>query len=75
MPEIPINRHLQRLSDIDKSHAIKSIGRYAFGYYHYDDRERNRKIAGFIIYGKTGSTAETYTKNNGFRFKTPFDYK
>lgn len=59
MPELPINRDLQRLSDIDKSHAIITIGGFAFG-----NCSKN-----LVIYGISGSAAETYANKYGITFR------
>ena len=45
--------------------SVTNIGDLAFGYYYGDGYE---KVAGFTIYGKSGSEAETYANDNGFTF-------
>lgn len=53
--------------------TVTSIGKYAFGYEvtygkGKDDMAREKKKDSFIIYGKSGSAAEIYADENGFRF-------
>lgn len=51
------------LTHISVPDSVTSIGNEAFGYDSY-----GAKIAGFTIYGYTGSIAETYANENGFTF-------
>lgn len=51
--------------------SVKTIGDRAFGYHGWCDPptyHKQEKLADFTIYGKKGSAAEVYAKNNGFRF-------
>ena len=45
--------------------SVTSIGYQAIGYY-YDNGDKT--VTDFIIYGYTGSAAETYANNKGFEF-------
>ena len=49
--------------------SVTEIGAHAFGYYDTGESfDGYDKVDGFAIYGKKGSAAETYAKNNGFKF-------
>ena len=50
--------------------SVTSIENQSVGYYHKEDTDPVSKISGFVIYGYTGSAAETYAKdsNNNFAF-------
>ena len=47
---------------------VTSFGDKAFGYYKDPDSIDILKVEGFTIRGYKGSAAETYAKNNGFKF-------
>ena len=47
---------------------VTSIGDNAFGYYYDQNDGNDKKVDGFTIYGVPGSAAETYAKENGFKF-------
>ena len=47
--------------------SVKSIGEYAFGYYHFGDEYI--LMQGFTIYSKAGSFAEKYAVEKGFEFR------
>ncbi len=51
------------LKRINIPESVTSIGQYALGYYELE------KIPNFIIYGISGTEAETYAKNNGMDFR------
>ena len=53
------------LTSVTIPSSVTEIGDYAFGY-TYDDTLV--KIKGFTIYGKKGTAAERYAKDNGFKF-------
>ncbi len=60
-----------KLKKIRLPKSLKKIGIEAFGY-SYDERGDefpSEKIAGVVIYGHKGSTAEKYAKKNKFKFK------
>lgn len=61
------------LTSITIPDTVKDIGHYAVGYnYSYNDstdEEVYTKVAGFTIFGKTGSAAQEYAKANGFTFR------
>ena len=46
--------------------SVTYIGDYAFGYTY--SNKQYAKISGFTIYGKKGTAAERYAKDNGFKF-------
>ncbi len=46
--------------------SVTEIGNKAFGYYFKNGQYK--KIDGFTIYGYSGSTAEKYAEDNGFKF-------
>ncbi|MCD8383678.1 MAG: fibronectin type III domain-containing protein, partial [Clostridiales bacterium] len=51
--------------------TVTYIGTMAFGYTYegyFDDPGDDYLMSSFVIYGYTGSAAETYAKNNGIRF-------
>ncbi|MBO4418911.1 MAG: DUF1846 family protein, partial [Oscillospiraceae bacterium] len=54
------------LTSASIGNGVTSIGTQAFGY--YNDPPTYRKTEGFTLYGTAGSTAETYSKENGFSF-------
>ena len=58
----------ENLKSITVPESVKDIGDCAFGYYYSYDIGDYDKINGFTIYGATGSAAEIYAKNNGFKF-------
>ena len=47
---------------------VEYIGLYAFGYTFGEDVEEMVKVDGFTIIGYSGSEAEIYAKENGFKF-------
>ena len=51
--------------------SVKDIGNGAFGY--YKNKNQDVRIAGFTIYGVKGTVAETYAKENKFKFVAIFD--
>lgn len=51
------------LKSINIPKSVTSIGEYSLGYFELE------KIPNFIIYGISGSEAETYAKNNGMDFR------
>ncbi len=55
------------LDSITVPSSVTCIGSNALGYC-YDDNWNLQKKYGFIIYGKTGSAAEKYASQNGFKF-------
>lgn len=46
--------------------SVQEIGDVAFGYAF--NGEKYMPVSGFTIYGYTGTAAETYAKDNGFKF-------
>ena len=48
--------------------GVKTFGENAIGYSYDDKTHKAIKIPDFTIYGKSGSAAQTYAKNNGFTF-------
>ena len=56
------------LTSITIPESVKSIGYEAFGYYYDYDRLEEEIIKDFTIYGKKGTAAEKYAKENGFEF-------
>lgn len=48
--------------------GVKTFGENAIGYSYDDKTHKDIKIPDFTIYGKSGSAAQTYAKNNGFTF-------
>ena len=56
--------HCKSLTSITIPDSVTHISEKALGYYYYDDE----KIDGFTIYGYTGSEAERYANENGFKF-------
>ncbi len=58
------------LTSITIPDSVTSIGDYSLGYFwNFDIREdKPIQVEGFTIYGKKGSYAETYAKENSFTF-------
>lgn len=54
------------LKKINIPDSVKTIGDEAFGYICQNDEDV--KMDDFTIYGKAGTTAEAYAKENGFKF-------
>ena len=71
--EIQENAFLQcnQLKEITIPESVKTIEEQAFGYYEDEESYSGDmfKVSGFTVYGKKGSAAETYAKENGFAFK------
>ena len=57
---------MHSLKKINIPYSVKTIGDEAFGYICQNDEDV--KMDDFTIYGKAGTTAETYAKGNGFKF-------
>ncbi len=61
------------LKSITIPETVKDIGEYAVGYNRsYNESTDDyvyTKVAGFTIFGKTGSAAQAYAKANGFAFR------
>ena len=53
------------LTEIHIPQSVSEIGQYALGYL---DARNDLKVPGFTIYGVAGTVAETYAKENGFKF-------
>ncbi len=60
----------KKLSSVYIPSSVGTIGRCSFGYYDNANGQRE-KVSGFIIYGKSGSVAEEYAVENGFKFEEP----
>jgi len=60
----------KKLKSVNIPSSVGTIGKCSFGYYDNANGQRE-KIAGFIIYGKSGSAAEKYAVENGFKFEEP----
>ena len=56
------------LASVTIPNSVTSIGPSAFGIYWDEEVSDFSKVDGFTIYGYKGSTAETYAKENGFKF-------
>jgi hypothetical protein len=66
----------KKLKTVEIPKSVKTIKKYALGYYSdysdyyyecdYDDA--HKKVKGFTIKGYKGTEAETYAKENGFKF-------
>lgn len=56
------------LTSVTIPNSVTTIGTYAFGYCTRG-WAGSYKLDGFVIYGSTGSVAETYTKENDITFK------
>ena len=48
--------------------SVTSIGVYGFGYVYDPEKYRSERQPGFTIIGSTGSEAESYANDNGFKF-------
>ena len=48
--------------------SVAEICGSAFGYYYDNNGEQRKKVNSFTIYGKKGTAAERYAKDNGFKF-------
>ena len=53
----------QDIESIELPENVTTINKEALGYYYYG------KLKDFIIYGKSGTAAEAYARENGFEFK------
>ncbi len=62
--------HCTRIKQISIPASVKRIDFLAFGYWYKKTKsfEGDAKIKGFIIYGKKGSVAQKYAKNNKMTF-------
>ena len=62
--------HCIKIKRITIPATVKKIDFLAFGYYHKKTKnyDGDKKIKGFIIYGKKGSAAQRYAKNNKIKF-------
>lgn len=63
--------YCEKLKSVTIPASVTSIGEQAFGYTWKDvgdDTDYNVKISGFTISGYAGTAAETYAKENGFKF-------
>jgi hypothetical protein len=64
----------KKLKTVEIPKSVKTIKKYALGYYSsecsygYDVDDTYNKIKGFTIKGYKGTEAETYAKENGFKF-------
>ena len=58
----------ESLTSVTIRNSVTSIGPSAFGIYWDEEVSDFSKVDGFTIYGYKGSTAETYAKENGFKF-------
>ncbi len=59
------------LTDVAVPNSVTEIGYRALGYKsgkNEDGGKWEKKVPGFVIYGESGSAAETYAKENGFAF-------
>ena len=56
------------LTSVTIPDSVTWIGYKAFGFYYDEDSDEVYKLDGFTIYGKEGSEAERYAKDNGFKF-------
>ncbi|MGN0459342.1 MAG: leucine-rich repeat domain-containing protein [Ruminococcus sp.] len=57
-----------KLKSVTIPSTVKKIGKEAFGYVHYGENYKIKKVSGFTIKGKKGSAAYKYAKKNGFKF-------
>lgn len=66
-------RECTMLKKVTIPSTVTSIGTETFGYYTFYNglikEYQNLKIPNFVIYGKSGSEAESYAKSNGLSFK------
>jgi hypothetical protein len=62
--------HCESLESITIPNSVTSIGYKSFGYYtkSFGDVGVVLRIPGFTIYGYKGTAAETYAKDNRFKF-------
>lgn len=63
--------YCEKLKSVTIPASVTSIGEQAFGYTWKDvgdDTDYNVKVSGFTISGYAGTAAETYAKENGFKF-------
>ena len=60
--------HCTSLKSVTIPYSVTRIGEKAFGYYYDYDNEEYEEVYGFTISSYTGSEAEKYAKNNGFKF-------
>ncbi|MBQ2580918.1 MAG: leucine-rich repeat protein, partial [Ruminococcus sp.] len=62
----------KNLTSITIPASVTSIGQQAVGYYHAngESTDSETKKTDFVIKGYSGSAAESYAKNNGFKFES-----
>ncbi len=58
----------EKLKSVKIPATVKEINNYAFGYYFDENEWETYKVKNFKIYGKKGTEAQKYAKNNGFGF-------
>lgn len=56
------------LTSVTILNGVTEINDYAFGYYYDPDDWEYSKVSDFTITGYTGTAAETYATDNGFKF-------
>lgn len=61
-------QNCENLKSVTIPADVEYIGLYAFGYFYDEISEKMVKVDGFTIYGYTGSDAERYANENGFKF-------
>ena len=62
--------HCKEIKSVTLPNTITNIGDEAFGYYQKEDSDNIQKIDDFTIYGYSGTVAEIYANNNGFKFES-----
>ncbi len=61
------------LCSLDVSEKVKNIGKHAIGFYCSSGSTGSYNKARFTLFGKPGSMAETYAKENNLTFKSEKD--
>lgn len=60
---------LENCKSVTVPATVNTIGETALGYYYDEAQDATAKVAGFTIFGRTGTAAQNYAIANGFAFR------